>query len=62
MSVSRYLVKYVIRWRHRHPLKPQIGLQYFHFSNRDDHWWDIMIVLVMKIAYIDFPSFLLPLK
>ena len=32
--MSRYLVKYVIRWRHCRPLKPQICLHYYHFSNR----------------------------
>ena len=29
--------------------------------HRDDHWWDIVLVLVTKIAYIAFPPFLLPL-
>ena len=33
MFVSRYLIKCVIRWRHPRPLKPQIGLHCFHFSN-----------------------------
>ena len=29
-----YLFKYVIWWRHCRPLKPQIGLHYFQFSNK----------------------------
>ena len=33
MSVSRYPVKYAIWWIYRCPLKPQIGLHSFHFSN-----------------------------
>ena len=32
--MSRYPIKYVIWWRHRRPLKPQIGLHSFHFSNK----------------------------
>ena len=33
MVVSCYLIKYAIRWFHCRPLKPEIGLNCFHFSN-----------------------------
>ena len=50
--MSRYIVKYVIWWHHRRPLKPQIGLHYFNFSNTRLQVWVMLTQILYSTVWI----------